>query len=404
MVELFSGRKPLRVALYAGICVPHDAISNSLRLKLDLIDSWREAGATIQCDAFVHSCEHDDPRINCVNSVADLATATEFRAADVHVFEFGIYYPLFDAVFLLGDKTRAAAFYHNITPPELADDHHSRSILERSLIQRHNLSQFHRVVANSEYSRRELIEFGLPSERLSVMNLPPAQRLARRKGQGCDDRAPVEVLYVGRFVRAKGVLDLLSAVSQLSASVQRSFRLTLAGNPKLSSPDVLAEVERWAEENRDPQIRVVAAPDDDDLAALYADADVFVIPSYHEGYCVPVVEALGAGCQVVAYDSSNLPNVLGDLGQLVPTGDVEALAAALGLAIGRLVAANGQPLLIPTEAGDIEESLWRQMVKRHLETHSQRAFEEGFAALIGSLAAEVHSLPAWSNGELAQAP
>ncbi len=384
---------PLRLALYSGVCVRHDAISNGLRLKLDVIDRWREAGATVEAVAFVHACDYDDPRIRRIDSVKDLLCMAEFRSANVHVFEFGIYYPLFDAVFLLPRNVRTVGVYHNITPPDLADDPASRAALERSLVQRHNLSCMHQVICHGDYSRRELISMGLRPERLSVVPLPPAVNPRTPSRQPRFDGV-VELLYVGRFARAKGVLDLLAATEALASSGRHDFRLTMAGNPRLSSPEVMAEMDkRISSDVLHGHVRVVPAPHDERLGELYAAADIFVIPSYHEGYCVPVIEALAAGCQVVSYDSSNLPFTVDGLGLLVPTGDVAALTAALDAGIERLNRARtkNEPMMVATGQGEIEHAAWRGRIATHLEAHSVPAFEAGFAA---ALAAVTYDRPA----------
>ena len=59
-------------------------------------------------------------------------------------------------------------------------------------------------------------------------------------------------------------------------------------------------------------------------------ADVLVVTSEHEGFCVPVVEAMSAGLPVVAFDQGAVPEVLGGAGVLVSDKDPYALAAAIG--------------------------------------------------------------------------
>jgi glycosyltransferase involved in cell wall biosynthesis len=391
---------PLRIALYSGLCIRHDAISNSLRLKLQVIDRWQAGGAAVKAVAFVHSSDCEDPRIHRLASVTDVLRYKEFWAADVHVFEFGIYYPLFDAVFLLAESVPTVAVYHNITPPELVDDPATRVLLERSIVQRHNFSRMRHIVADSDYSRGELLALGFPPEQLSVIPLPPAQRLApRSRERHVSDR--VELLYVGRLVRAKGVLDLLEAISLLTDWGASGFRLTIAGNPALSSPAVLDEVRRCAEGSLSGHLRFIPAPEDETLAELYATSDVFVIPSYHEGYCVPVVEALVADCLVVAYDSSNLPFVLGGLGTLVPTGSVEGLADALAQLLQRFRATRteGAPLRVPTQRGELEEAEWRREVRVHLDQHSEAMFESKFADLLRVVTAPPNLLRAGAPAE-----
>ena len=65
------------------------------------------------------------------------------------------------------------------------------------------------------------------------------------------------------------------------------------------------------------------------VAAAYAGADVLVVTSEHEGFCVPVVEAMAAGVPVVAFDQGAVPEVLGGAGVLVSDKDPYALAAAI---------------------------------------------------------------------------
>src|ERR671918_1169644 len=80
-----------------------------------------------------------------------------------------------------------------------------------------------------------------------------------------------------------------------------------------------------------PRLRIDVT--DDELHASYAGADVFVSPSHHEGFCIPVIEALANDCVVVTSDAGALPDTVGGFGDVVPAGDSAALAAALGRAI-----------------------------------------------------------------------
>jgi glycosyltransferase involved in cell wall biosynthesis len=68
---------------------------------------------------------------------------------------------------------------------------------------------------------------------------------------------------------------------------------------------------------------------DEDLARQYADADVFVCLSEHEGFCVPVVEAMACGLPVVALDSTAVGETLGDGGLLLPRAQPTFVAASV---------------------------------------------------------------------------
>jgi glycosyltransferase involved in cell wall biosynthesis len=80
--------------------------------------------------------------------------------------------------------------------------------------------------------------------------------------------------------------------------------------------------------------RLLEGVPDGDLPGLYAAAEAFASPSSYEGFGLSVAEAMAAGLPVVAGDGSSVPEVVGEAGLLVPPGDGEALAAALGRLLG----------------------------------------------------------------------
>ncbi len=95
---------------------------------------------------------------------------------------------------------------------------------------------------------------------------------------------------------------------------------------------VLAGARGWGElpDLDGPGVVTPGSLADDDLDALYRTAAVLALPSRYEGFGLPVVEAMARGCPVVCSDAACLPEVAGGAAELVPVGDVAALADALG--------------------------------------------------------------------------
>ena len=116
-----DGRR-LRIAVYSGVAVRHDAISGSLRLKLDLLERWRDQGLPIEHVGFVQYADMALRSVVVAPTAAQVVAHPAFRAADMHLFEFGIHYDLFDAVFLVPRPARRLAVFHNITPLELVEE------------------------------------------------------------------------------------------------------------------------------------------------------------------------------------------------------------------------------------------------------------------------------------------
>jgi glycosyltransferase involved in cell wall biosynthesis len=66
-----------------------------------------------------------------------------------------------------------------------------------------------------------------------------------------------------------------------------------------------------------------------ELESYYREADVFVCASEHEGFCVPLVEAMGHGLPVVAYSTSAVPETVADAGLLLSSKDPLLFAASV---------------------------------------------------------------------------
>jgi glycosyltransferase involved in cell wall biosynthesis len=379
---------PIRVALLNGVYVRHDAISYSLRLKLDLLRSLRSAGHAVEVDAFVQGTDLDDPDVH-VRSLIELVRDPVFAAADLFVYEFGINYDLFDSVFLLGEDKRCVGIYHNVTPPELIDWAPARAQVEHGLLLRHNLGLLDHVACDSEFNRGDLLECGLAGERLSVLALPP--RVSQPRVDAPDWSVdPVEILFVSRLVRAKGVHDLLDAAALLRAEGESGFRVTLAGSALFSDDDVIESIRSAAGGSDQAWVRLITDPDDRTLESLYRASSVLALPSYHEGYCLPVLEAFHAGCQVVTSDAGNLPAIVGGLGQVVGTGDVQGLARALRQAVAASRASSGsKPFRIPTTNGDLEPTEWFDRVGDHLAKHSLQEYQRSFRAILCDLGVDL---------------
>ncbi|HEY1485994.1 MAG TPA: hypothetical protein VGF84_07805, partial [Micromonosporaceae bacterium] len=110
---------PFRVALYSGVYVDRDGIGGVLACKLALLERLRRNGVPVEAVVFCRGSDIPDPRVRVLSSVADLLLEPFFKAADLHSFEFGVQYDLFDSVFVLPSGAASLGTYHNITPPEL---------------------------------------------------------------------------------------------------------------------------------------------------------------------------------------------------------------------------------------------------------------------------------------------
>ena len=146
------------------------------------------------------------------------------------------------------------------------------------------------------------------------------------------DPAAPTLLYHGRVDRRKGALDLLDAFALLlgrrPGPAHARARLVVSG----IGPDSRAVAERAAALGLTDRVRLAGAVAYDDVPGVYHRGDVFVSPTYAEGFSNTVLEAMASGLACVSTRAVGVVDCLrdGENGLLVEPGDVPALAAALG--------------------------------------------------------------------------
>ncbi|HET9651080.1 MAG TPA: glycosyltransferase family 4 protein, partial [Usitatibacter sp.] len=142
---------------------------------------------------------------------------------------------------------------------------------------------------------------------------------------GKPGRQPALVAFAGRYAESKGILDLLAAFARL-APLQRDLRLECAG-----AGDAGRVAAHACELGVGDRVVLHGWLGADERERLLARATVFVLPSHAEGLPMSVLEAMAAGCPVIASAVGGVPDLVVDgvNGVLVPPGDAQALAAAI---------------------------------------------------------------------------
>ncbi len=198
-----------------------------------------------------------------------------------------------------------------------------------SRLERHNVRRAPLVLTTSRYCGRAIRRhYGVPWQRIRLVpegiNLGRWRRLVQTVPHTSDGAT---ILCVARQYRRKHVADLLRAMPLVRRAVPQARALIVGDGPEHANLRRL-----WAELGLGESVRLLGeVPDDDEVARLYRQADVFCLPSIQEGFGIVFLEAMASGLPVVATTAAAIPEVVpqGQAGLLVPPGNVEALAAAL---------------------------------------------------------------------------
>lgn len=224
---------------------------------------------------------------------------------------------------------RRIIVYHNITPSAFYRDTSPRVTywLDRGREDLHRLAPVVDLcIGDSQYNLDDLD--GTVVRARAV--LPPPVDLSRLAPRPSAPADPPMILFVGRLAPNKRHDQLLRVLAALRATGSPHARLVLAGAADDTGAYVaalrrLAERLGIADHVEVPAQRLTDA----DLGALYSRAAVFACASDHEGFCIPLLEAMAFSVPIVAHSAGAVPETLGDGGLIVRHHDPLVWAAVI---------------------------------------------------------------------------
>ncbi|WP_420140424.1 glycosyltransferase family 4 protein [Sphingomonas sp.] len=225
------------------------------------------------------------------------------------------------------------------------------------------------IVCASSETARSVVEAGAPADRIVVIPYGLPDR-AVGAAEVAADRASgkARFLFVGTgSSQRKGVHHLL-----------RAWRMRARPDAELVvvSAELIPAIAALAD--GDPTIRILGYQSRAELDALFASSDVFIMPSMLEGFGLVYVEALAAGCHVVATPHTGVPdlNLDADAATLVPSGDLAAIDNAIIELTGR------------ARAGELDRAAISQAGRRWIQ-----------ADFLNAIAGHARDVLAWRAGE-----
>ncbi|GAJ95782.1 putative glycosyltransferase [Rhizobium rhizogenes NBRC 13257] len=262
---------------------------------------------------------------------------TAVQPQDVIFFNHSIFDPALDDIVALSNAK--IVYFHNITPPDLIDRADERTIenCRLGLEQRPLLAKFDIIMVNSEATAKCLLEAfdadALARHKDRIVICPPLIGADRWNAVQAEDlRAAsdkLNLLYVGRIVAHKGVLDIVDIAGELAA-LKIPIALDIVGGPA-NGPyvDLVKARAKAIEENDGVPVTFHHGISDRQLKALYEMTTACIAHSSHEGFCVPALDALAFDRPMFVTPVAAILEVLGPAALLIPQDDKAAAAAAI---------------------------------------------------------------------------
>ena len=262
-------------------------------------------------------------------------THGESGRGDLTIFHFALPSPMTAAFASLGGPR--VLQYHNITPAHFFAPYDAQ-LFRLASLGRQELASLAGVVdlalGDSEFNRQELEALGFPRtgvlpiavDTARLTGAPRTPALEKILGDGL-----INILFVGRIVPNKRIEDHIRLAELYKRYVDSYYRFVFVGR--------YDGVPRYYDAVRALILQFRMLPDrflftgavtDRELAAYYRWADVYVSLSEHEGFCVPLVEAMAMDVPVLAYGAGAVPETLGGAGVLFTPKDLEFAAEMIG--------------------------------------------------------------------------
>jgi L-malate glycosyltransferase len=261
--------------------------------------------------------------------------SADARTGDVTIFHYALPSSMTEAFASL--RHGRVLQYHNVTPPEFFAGYDA-DIFRLAALGRAEIrtlaGRTDMALGDSEFNRRELESFGFTNTGVfpiavdfeRIRDAAPRPALDAILSDGL-----MNFLFVGRIVPNKRIEDHIRLAEHYKRYVDTEYRFIFVGKTD-GVPRYYNAVRALVAEFRMPQDRFIftGPVPDEDLVTFYRTAHVYLSLSEHEGFCVPLLEAMAADVPVLAYASTAVPDTLGGAGVQFAPKDLEFAAELLG--------------------------------------------------------------------------
>jgi len=301
-----------------------DAVGDSARRLRDLLRHWGH-------ESEIFALSIDDSLRGEIRPWTDPAS----RQGDVTILHFAVPSPMTSAFARLPGARVLS--YHNVTPPHFFAPF-DPALVRLTTLGRQELStlvgRVDLALGDSEYNVEELDDLGfdrtgvlpLMLDPTRLRNGPPVPSLERLLGDGL-----ANILFVGRIAPNKKIEDHIRMAEHYKRYVDAYYRFIFVGKYDAVPHYYHAVRKLIAEYRMLPERFWFTGPvPEAELSAYYRHAHAYVSLSEHEGFCVPLVEAMAMDVPVLAYGAAAVPETLGGAGVTFAPKDLEYAAELLG--------------------------------------------------------------------------
>lgn len=320
-----------RVGILSPSLDTADALSND---ALGMYDVLKRRGHEVHLFCESHSLSH--------TAIYDATRIKSFLRAPTDILIYHYARGWDHGLQLLRElRCRRVIKYHNVTPAKYfaGFNSHDEQLCEAGRKQLADVvaAECDLYMSASAFSMRELRELGADPAKTFVV--PPFHHIDRLTQIGADQltlqsnsRAHANIVSVGRVVPHKGFLQLIEVFAHYHYGCNRKSRLIIVGKGGEGHSAYSKLLHRAVDKlHLSSAVVFTGGVSDAVLKAYYQIADAFVMASEHEGFCVPLVEAMSMKLPITAYAATAIPETVGDAGIVWKERDPLLMAESINL-------------------------------------------------------------------------
>lgn len=227
-------------------------------------------------------------------------------------------------------KCKKILVFHNVTYSYLfrgIDEQVVKNCALGELDARQSVGKYDRAIALSDFSKKNLVDYGWNEKEVVVVPLVELKKKKMSCHENKKQHKPTRFLFVGRISPNKKIEDIIRIFSYYVKNIEFDAELILVGTIQFKN-----YYKALVQYVGNLELKNVIFKDfvtDEELEEYYNGADLFLCMSEHEGFCIPIMEAMAHDIPVIAYNATAVPDTMGDAGILVDTKDEKTVCAEI---------------------------------------------------------------------------
>lgn len=227
---------------------------------------------------------------------------------------------------------------HNLPPAEMSTSLLKNPIANSILLQLLNVffaitvklslvfGKYEHIISVSSFIQQKLLTKGVSSSKVTVVHNGVEKRKVEKKEK---NDTWFTLLVVARVVEHKGQLEIVKALPKILQQIPNA-RCIIAG--ETVSQDYVNKIQEEMQKSSlsTNQVVLTGKVSDETINEYFSECDVYIQPSYEEGFCISIAEAMYSGLPVVGTKTGAIPDFIGEnRGILLPTPNSEMIADAV---------------------------------------------------------------------------